>query len=57
MDVTLGHRVLEGRDCYVAEFVQNGVRCQLRTEGLPLADAMRALAGVILGTDSVTITE
>jgi len=57
VDVTLGHRVLEGRDCYVAEFVQNGVRCQLRTEGLPLADAMRALAGVILGTDSVTITE
>lgn len=56
-DVTLGHRVLEGRDCYVAEFVQNGVRCQLRTEGLHLADAMRALAGVILGTDSVTITE
>lgn len=56
-DVTLGHRLLEGRDCYVAEFVQNGVRCQLRTEGLPLADAMRALGAYLLGADRVTVVE
>lgn len=56
-EVTLSHRVTAGQDFYLARFALDGIPCQLQTQGLPLADTVRVLAGVILGCDSVIITE